>query len=157
VSQTPYTPSQLGVRPAPALVQQLLIGAFGWMFAGLLLSAGVAYLVATSPSLLSTVAQWWLPIVIGQFVLVIVISAAINRLSPTASLGLFFIYAATMGLTWRHRGQFTREPDGVTAVATAFLSASAMSPRRRSTAASLARPDGHQRILFMASSACSSR
>ena len=42
MSGTPYTPSQLGVRPAPALVQQLLVGAFGWMFAGLLLSAGVA-------------------------------------------------------------------------------------------------------------------
>ena len=47
-----YTPAQLGVRPAPALVQQLLVGAFGWMFAGLLLSAGVAYLVGTSEQLL---------------------------------------------------------------------------------------------------------
>ncbi len=27
--------AQLGVRPAPPLVQQLLVGAFGWMFAGL--------------------------------------------------------------------------------------------------------------------------
>ena len=29
------------VRPAPALVQKLLVGAFGWMFAGLLLTAGI--------------------------------------------------------------------------------------------------------------------
>ena len=49
------SPSQLGVRPAPALVQQLLIGAFGWMFAGLLLTAGVAYLVTNSTSLMTTV------------------------------------------------------------------------------------------------------
>ena len=60
-----YSPSQLGVRPAPALVQQLLIGAFGWMFVGLLLSAGVAYLVGTNLTLLETVSQWWLPLMIA--------------------------------------------------------------------------------------------
>ncbi len=129
---TRYTPSQLGVRPAPALVQQLLVGAFGWMFAGLLLSAGVAYLVTTSTSLLETVAQWWLPIIIGQFVLVIAIQAGIRRFSATVSLALFFVYAATMGMTlglivWA----FTTTPTGTTsngaaAVATAFFATAAM-------------------------------
>ena len=123
----PQSPTQLGVRPAPALVQQLLVGAFGWMFAGLLLSAGVAYLVGTSVQLLNTVAQWWLPLLIGQFILVMIISAGINKLSATAALGLFFLYAATMGLTigvivWA----YMQTPGGSTAVASAFLSASAM-------------------------------
>src|SRR3954453_15647283 len=99
MSVKPPRPSQPGVRPAPALVQQLLVGAFGWMFAGLLLSAGVAYLVGTSVTLLTTVSQWWLLLVIGQFVLVMTISWGINRLSASAALGLFFLYAATMGLT----------------------------------------------------------
>jgi FtsH-binding integral membrane protein len=120
-------PSQLGVRPAPALVQQLLVGAFGWMFAGLLLSAGVAYLVGSNVQLLETVAQWWLLLLIGQFALVMVISAGITRLSATAALGLFFVYAATMGLTlgvivWA----YLQTPGGSTAVASAFFSASAM-------------------------------
>ncbi|HET7830789.1 MAG TPA: Bax inhibitor-1/YccA family protein [Candidatus Limnocylindrales bacterium] len=120
-------PSQLGVRPAPALVQQLLVGAFGWMFAGLLLSAGVAYLVGTNVQLLETVANWWFLLLIGQFVLVMIISAGITRLSATAALGLFFVYAATMGLTlgvivWA----YIQTPGGSTAVASAFLSASAM-------------------------------
>jgi FtsH-binding integral membrane protein len=120
-------PSQLGVRPAPALVQQLLVGAFGWMFAGLLLSAGVAYLVGTNVQLLETVANWWFLLLIGQFVLVMFISAGITRLSATAALGLFFVYAATMGLTlgvivWA----YIQTPGGSTAVASAFLSASAM-------------------------------
>ncbi len=124
---TPYTPTQLGVRPAPALVQQLLVGAFGWMFAGLLLSAGVAYLTATSDALLATVAQWWLLIVIGQLVLAIGIQAAIRRVSPTVSLAMFFVYAATMGLAigvivWA----VVQEPGGIGAVAAAFFSASAM-------------------------------
>jgi len=127
MSANPYTPSELGVRPAPALVQQLLVGAFGWMFAGLLLSAGVAYLVGTNETLLLTVAQWWLPLLIGQFVLVMVISAAINKLSATAALGLFFLYAATMGLTigvivW----SVLQQEGGVGAVASAFFSAAAM-------------------------------
>ena len=55
----PPSPTQLGVRPAPALVQQLLIGAFGWMFAGLLLTAGVAFLVSGSTQLIETVGHYW--------------------------------------------------------------------------------------------------
>ena len=86
MTANPLSPSQLGVRPAPALVQQLLVGAFGWMFVGLLLSAGVAYLVGTNMTLLTTVADWWLPLLIGQFVLVMAISAGINKLSATAAL-----------------------------------------------------------------------
>jgi FtsH-binding integral membrane protein len=127
MTSNPLTPSQLGVRPAPALVQQLLVGAFGWMFAGLLLSAGVAYLVGTNVQLLQTISQWWLPLIIAQFALVMVISAGIRKLSATAALGLFFIYAASMGLTlgvvvW----SYLQTPGGSTAVASAFLSASAM-------------------------------
>src|SRR4029079_15682238 len=102
MSGTPYnsaTPSQLGVRPAPALVQQLLVGAFGWMFAGLLLSAAVAYLVGTNVQLLQTISQWWFLLIISQCALLIVISAGIRKLSATAALGLFFVYAASMGLT----------------------------------------------------------
>ncbi|MCJ7712457.1 MAG: Bax inhibitor-1/YccA family protein [Chloroflexi bacterium] len=93
------SPSQLGVRPAPALVQQLLIGAFGWMFAGLLLTAGVAYLVTTNASLMETVGSYWFLLLIGQFILAMAIQGAINKISPTASLALFFVYAASMGLT----------------------------------------------------------
>ena len=127
MTSNPLTPSQLGVRPAPALVQQLLVGAFGWMFAGLLLSAGVAYLVGTNVQLLQTISQWWLLLIIAQFALVMVISAGIRKLSATAALGLFFIYAASMGLTlgvivWA----YLQTPGGSTAVASAFLSASAM-------------------------------
>jgi FtsH-binding integral membrane protein len=93
------SPSQLGVRPAPALVQQLLIGAFGWMFAGLLLTAAVAYLATTNPNLMETVGSYWFLLLIGQFILAMAIQGAINKISPTASLALFFVYAASMGLT----------------------------------------------------------
>ncbi len=114
--------STYGVRPAPALVQQLLVGAFGWMFAGLLLTAGVSYLTATSTAITQAAATIFLPLLIGQFILVMVISAGINRLSPMASLALFFVYAATMGLTI---GVIVQLYTGAS-VATAFLSSSAM-------------------------------
>jgi FtsH-binding integral membrane protein len=88
-----------GVRPAPALVQQLLIGAFGWMFAGLLLTAGVAYLVTSSPSLTRTAENWILLIIIGQLGLGMALGLGINKFAPMVSLLLFFVYASTMGLT----------------------------------------------------------
>jgi len=119
---SPYTPSQLGVRPAPALVQQLLVGAFGWMFAGLLLTAGVAYLATTSETLLQSVASIWFLILIGQLVLAIGIQAAINKVSPTISLALFFVYSASMVLTV---GLIVSGYTGAS-VATAFVSAAAM-------------------------------
>jgi uncharacterized protein len=118
----PLSPSQLGVRPAPALVQQLLVGAFGWMFAGLLLTAAVAFLVGGNPSMVDTVGRYLWLIVIGQFALTIGIQGAINRISPTASLGLFFVYAASMGFTIAFIvSYYTSE-----SVAAAFFSAAAM-------------------------------
>ena len=124
---TPYTPAQLGVRPAPALVQKLLVGAFGWMFAGLLLSAGVAYLVGSSVGLMALVMDFWLLIIIAQLVLGIGIQVAINKVSPSVSLLLFFVYAASMGLTigvivWA----VMQQANGTQAVASAFFSAAGM-------------------------------
>ena len=50
------------------------------------------------------------------------ISAAINRISATAALGLFFVYAATLGITIGAIVFAYTEAS----VATAFVSASAM-------------------------------
>jgi uncharacterized protein len=116
------TPSQLGVRPSAELAQRLLTHAFGWMFAGLLLTAGVAAVVQTSETLTRFALQYFLLLIIGQLALVFVISGAINRLSATAALGLFFVYAASLGLTV---GLVVQLYTGAS-VATAFLSASAM-------------------------------
>lgn len=72
-----------------------------WMALGLLLTTGAALVVANSPTLLNlifgTPLVWGL--LIGEFILVMVISAAINRLSPIVALGLFFLYSAVNGLT----------------------------------------------------------
>lgn len=92
-------PSQLGVRPVPELASRFLTQSFGWMFAGLLLTAAVATLVSTSPGLIRAVASFWFILVFGQLGLSIGIQALLPRMSATLGLGLFFVYAATMGLT----------------------------------------------------------
>ncbi|HEX2756738.1 MAG TPA: Bax inhibitor-1/YccA family protein [Candidatus Limnocylindrales bacterium] len=115
-------PSQVGVRPSTELAQRLLTHAFGWMFAGLLLTAGVAVVVQTSPTLTNFATRNIFLLFIGQLALVFVISGAIQRLSATVALGLFFVYAATLGLTLGLIVQFYTGAS----VSTAFLSASAM-------------------------------
>jgi uncharacterized protein len=115
-------PSQLGVRPSAELAQRLLTHAFGWMFAGLLLTAGVAAAAQTSPTLIDFATRYILVLFIGQLALVWIISGAIHRLSASLALGLFFVYAATLGLTL---GLITSVYD-IPSIATAFLSASAM-------------------------------
>lgn len=122
MSGFPYSPSQLGVRPSPALANQLLIGAFTWMFAGVLLSAGVAWFIAQNERLVLQVAGLALPLLIGQFALVLAIQFLMPRISATSALLLFFVYAATIGLTagvllYIYTGE---------SVAAAFLSASAI-------------------------------
>jgi FtsH-binding integral membrane protein len=116
------TPSQLGVRPAAELSNRFLTQAFGWMFAGLLLTAGVAFFVQTSDTLLRFALQWFWILFIAQLGIVLAISAGISRMSASAALGLFFVYAASLGLTI---GLIVTAYTGAS-VAVAFLSASAM-------------------------------
>ncbi len=94
------SPSQLGVRPAAALSAAFLSQAFFWMFVGLLVTTGVgALLSGLSDAQFARLAGLWLPIVLLQLGLAFTLSLAIRRLPATAALGLFFLYAASMGVT----------------------------------------------------------
>ena len=119
---SPTTPSQLGVRPAAALQNAFLTHAFTWMFAGLLITAGVAFLMQTNVGLLNFAYRNFLLLIIGQLALGIGIQAGLSRINATLALGLFFVYAATLGLTI---GVIVQGYTGASVVA-AFLSASAM-------------------------------
>jgi len=119
----PATPaSTLGVKPDARLAQAFLTQSFVWMFAGLLVSAGVAFVVQSNERLLGFAADNVFPLIIAQLALVVVISWGIRRISAIVALGLFFVYAATLGLTI---GLIVAGYTG-TSVVTAFLSASAM-------------------------------
>ncbi len=119
---TATSPSALGVKPDARLAQAFLTQAFLWMFVGLLISAGVAFIVQSNETLVRFAAGNFLLLIIAQLALVIGISWGINRISATVALGLFFVYAATLGLTI---GLIVSGFE-LGSVVTAFLSASAM-------------------------------
>ena len=99
INGRPAVPSELGVRPSARLSAGFLSQAFLWMFAGLLVTATVAWLVGTNESLMQGAAGLFLPVMLVQFGLVMGISAGIRRMSATLALLLFFVYSATMGVT----------------------------------------------------------
>ena len=92
-------PSQVGVRPDARLSAGFLTQAFTWMFAGLLLTAGIAFVVQGTPQLLALGRTLFLPAIIVELGVVLGISMLINRISALVALGLFFAYAALNGLT----------------------------------------------------------
>jgi hypothetical protein len=101
---------------------RFLSQAFAWMFAGLLVTAGIAFFVSGTPQVIRGVADLWFVIFFAQLGLAIGIQGAIRRLSATTALGLFFVFAATMGFTVGVIVSLYR----VESVITSFLGASAM-------------------------------
>jgi hypothetical protein len=87
---------QAFVASAPR--EGFLTGSFVWMFVGVLLSAVAAAFVMGNPTLQAQIADLWLFLLVGQLGLVFAISFLIQRISPVVALGLFFVYALTMGL-----------------------------------------------------------
>jgi len=86
---------------ATADTQGFLAKVFGWMFVGLLITGLVAAAIGSSDTLLTDITESpWIMIglIVVQIGLVITISAAIERLSPAVALGLFFLYAARVGV-----------------------------------------------------------
>ncbi len=122
ISGTAASPAALGVKPDARLAQAFLTQAFVWMFVGLIVSAGVAFIVQSNERLVAFAADSFLLLIIAQLALVIGISWGINRISATVALGLFFVYAASLGLTI---GLIVAGYE-LGSVVTAFLSASAM-------------------------------
>lgn len=82
-------------------VRPLLRRVYLWMTIGVLLTAIVALMTVTTPALRSLLVN---PVVvwgalIGELVLVVILSAAIRRLSPAAAGLIFFAYAGLLGFS----------------------------------------------------------
>ncbi len=114
-------PSQLGVRPTTQLAAGFLSQAFAWMFAGLLLTAAVAFVIQSSAAGVRTAQSLLPPAIVVELGIVFGVSFGIRRINATLALGLFFVYAAVNGLVFGLI--FTAY--SLPSVATAFLSASA--------------------------------
>ena len=83
-------------------VTAFLSKVYGWMFFGLLITAGTAVVTASSPFLIETFVLnrflFW-GLFLGQLGLVIFLSARVDKVSPATAAGLFMIYSATVGIT----------------------------------------------------------
>lgn len=116
-------PGALDLRTGAQAQGAYLNQAFFWMFAGLLLSVAVGFLVQSNETVLEFVASNFLLIIVAQFALVLAIQFGIRRISATVALGMFFVYAASVGFTVL---AIVLAVYPTATVTTAFLSASAM-------------------------------
>lgn len=83
-------------------VSAFLSRVYGWMFVGLLITAVVAFGVASSPTLIETLILnrllFWV-LVFGQLGLVIYLSARVEKIAPATAAALFALYSALVGIT----------------------------------------------------------
>lgn len=97
----PQSPS-LGALDVQEGVRLAMRRVYLWMTIGLFVTATVALLVAGSERLLTLLVSNPLVFygaIIGEFVLVLVLSAGINRMSPALAALTFFAYSALNGFT----------------------------------------------------------
>jgi FtsH-binding integral membrane protein len=83
-------------------VNAFLRAVYGWMFAGLAITAVTAAFVASSPALVTALVAnrllFWV-LVIAQLGIVFALSARVDRLAPSTASALFIAYSALTGVT----------------------------------------------------------
>jgi len=83
-------------------VTAFLSKVYGWMFLGLLVTAGTAVAVASSPALIETLILnrilFWI-LLIAQLGVVFYLSARVNKVSPITAAVLFMLYSGMVGIT----------------------------------------------------------
>jgi uncharacterized protein len=91
----------------PVDVRDERVGAFlskvyGWMFVGLLITAVIAFVVASSPALIETLILnrllFW-GLLFAQLGLVFYLSTRVDKVAPATAAGLFVLYSAFVGVT----------------------------------------------------------
>lgn len=81
--------------------QRFMVRVYNWMTAGLVVTAGVAYSVATSPNLVQAIANPWIlfPLIIAQLGLVFWLASRVMQMSAAQATGVFMLYSALTGVT----------------------------------------------------------
>jgi FtsH-binding integral membrane protein len=101
-TQFPVTFNLQASERQEELQRSFILRVYGWMVLGLAITAAAAFLTLAVPEVLMAIVtnQWlFFGLIIGELVLVVVISAAVGRLSPALAGALFALYAAINGLT----------------------------------------------------------
>lgn len=90
------------VSAASAAEQSFVLRVYWWMTLGLAITGVVAMATAQTPSLVGAIfgnPALLIGLLVGELVLVVALSAAINRLSPAVAMAMFVVYAGLNGLT----------------------------------------------------------
>ena len=96
-------PARPSVVATDERITSFLRAVYGWMFVGLLVTAGVAVFIASQEELVRAIATTrflFLGLVLAQLGLVYWISARASTLKPSTAAGLFLVYAASNGITF---------------------------------------------------------
>lgn len=94
--------SPITAEAAAERVTALLRTVYGWMFAGLGITAAVAYAVADSPAIMQVIASnhlLFLGALIAELRLVFYLSARVQNLTPSAATMLFYCTPRLNGVT----------------------------------------------------------
>lgn len=85
---------------AAALQNAFINRVYGWMCAALALTGGVAWFTAQNPAMIQFIFQrgfFWV-LIVATFLIVVGLSAMINRISASAATAAFVVYSAMEGL-----------------------------------------------------------
>jgi FtsH-binding integral membrane protein len=97
-NQASYAPADVRDERVTAFLSKV----YGWMFSGLLVTAGTAFAIASSTALLRALILnrivFW-AIVIAQLGLVFYLSARVHKVAPVTAAVLFILYSALVGVT----------------------------------------------------------
>jgi len=96
-------PARPSVALADERITSFLRAVYGWMFVGLLVTAGVAVFIASQEELVRAIVTTrflFLGLVLAQLGLVYWVSARVATLKPAMARGLFLVYAASNGITF---------------------------------------------------------
>jgi FtsH-binding integral membrane protein len=104
VPQNPMTPDAVFTTPFSAVerLSTLLRSVFGWMCSGLAITAVVAFYVASSPTLVTTLVRTpflMMGLVIAQLGLVFTLSLRVQKMASGTASALFILYSALTGVT----------------------------------------------------------
>jgi FtsH-binding integral membrane protein len=88
--------------PVAERVSIFLRAVYGWMCAGLAITAGTSWLIAGSPAIVGAIASsrllFW-ALMGAQLGLVFVLAARVDKLAPSTAAMLFVLYSALTGVT----------------------------------------------------------
>ena len=97
-NQTSYVPADIRDVRVTAFLSKV----YGWMFLGLLVTAGTAVAVASSPALIETIfgnrILFWI-LILAQLGVVLYLSVRVDKMAPATAAGLFLLYSAMVGVT----------------------------------------------------------